>query len=255
MIFHDRRSLLKRFFALPFVTPLLGAEPAAGLGTSHSVDEATHSELFRAVRILRHLNTVQAWYRSETGFYDPLSAVAASRAMELLLSSRLAEKSGIGRSLHAELDMNGDEIVPGWTLGFSLRGDRLGYEATLLPRETQRFSGFATDNRGVIFQGKPLGARSEECNSDPYENLTAPRPIVSAPRPAPRLGERILRTVALGVPQDCGAQYTFCSPDFACYTCNCFTCSYTMWSGHSCINCGCPPCVWVCCGGPLCCGD
>ena len=243
MIKSERRSLIKSFFALPFISPLsrLGAFKYA-TGIVGSETESEFDQIYRAVRILRFVNTVQVLFRKERGWYAGVEEFKSSDTVSRFLDSGRGEAAGIGTSLYGQLQFDQEEIVSGWQLALYPSADHLRYLALVRPLLTAKFPAFATDEQGLIQEGKPLdnGAAAHATRTE--ELVGSAEPIrTDATGSTSRLN--LLLSGIFG-PLVCTCLH--CQPiPCCCRGCGCGGCQPNCLSEFNCcLNCGCSSCVW-----------
>jgi hypothetical protein len=249
MVEPRRRSLLKSIATLPFAPFVgkLGSFAQLGTGASGSQAEQEYQQKYLAVRILRHINTVQAFFRKELQQYADVEDFKSSDTVRKFLDSGVAERAGIGRSLYEQLQWDEKEIVPGWQLTLLRSTDRNRYLVSLRPAgAAEEFPTFATDERGLIHEGQPLAIDAVAQATTIEELVDSPKPIRTHPSSAPsRLGA-ILSSLAL-IPSSL-AILCLCK-HCGYYNCCCDSCCGGCQTGcdpafNCCLNCGCSACVW-----------
>jgi hypothetical protein len=246
MFLPERRSIVKRLLALPFVS-FMGVRDVLAQVPPPAVNEEDHSQKFLAVSILRHINTAESWHRHESGHFGGLEELNDSTAMNRLLKHPQAEKAGIGASLHARLHFVTPEVVPGWRLSLTPTADGLGYVALVTPvGRPDSMPSYASDERGVIFQGSALDASVGTCTTTAREAVGSPAPITTQTEASPRRLRSVIRNFAFGP-----ASHFICLGCTACveFPCCCGDCCSCQNGtvGTLCINCGCEGCPWCCC--------
>jgi len=258
----NRRSMIKGLFGVPiigaaaewFVTSEAGAH-----GPSRK-ETPEYRRRFRAVQILRSINTMQRRYHAESGGYATLEALVSSELVAAWLDSKTAEKSGIGRSLIQTLSLGSDEISPGWRCRFNANQDRSRYTVTLVDTTPDNLPAFSTDERAVIYQGKFVAQVGS-----PGEWRTAATSLVGDPigkhlkKPRRSRVASFFHWFAAGIVTPVYASHCYYPEDCCCSGCCCheYLCCNGFWcscqpscgcpSGYSCQNCGCQCCVWQCC--------
>jgi len=162
MSLSSRRSLLKTILALPIVSSASEIFGQSQQGASPAAADSDYQQKFLAVRILRLINSAEATHgKTHKDECLDLSELNKCAAMNLILKSDKMEERGIGASLHSVLDFEANEIVPGWILSHYLRKDATGYLALMTPTST-RLPAFSTDEKGIIYEGRPLGSTVQD---------------------------------------------------------------------------------------------
>ncbi len=243
-----RRSILKGFLAVPLVSTFKRLNAFGEPGDSSSVDinDPVYQQKFLAVRILRLVNTAEAWFKKEYGHYADLDQLNSSTTMKKFLESDKAETRGIGRTLHTQLQFNQDEIVPGWMLAHTIRQDLMGYVSLATPMDTKSFPSYSTDHKGIIFEGQALaGYTSPSLIVAANQALESGTPIKAGASASPDRLKSILKSLAFAphwicICRACTQYPCCCDPCCACAQ-DCTACFL------ACMNCGCESCAWCCC--------
>jgi hypothetical protein len=243
----ERRTVLKSVLMLPFFATAAKGQLAAETSQKGPLLSAEdYQMMFLGVRILRHVNTAQGWYRNQVGRYDSIRMIKDSEAMQKLLKSPHADRAGIGANLHSHLRFDDKEIVPGWQFKLGLNEDGSGYVTTMTPVDNESLNGLSSSEKGVIYEGRVIADGEHVSSLDPVAALNEPTQIKSTKSPGLSRTTGWLRTLALGAAlpggdcfgcRFCGGSYPCC-----CYQC----CSCQQVPIGNCINCGCS-CIWCCC--------
>ena len=247
MIKSERRNLLKSFFALPFIAPLgkIGILDFA-TGAKGSEGDTEYDQRYRAVRILRFVNTVQSRFLTERGSYAGVDEFKSSEVVTRFLESGKGDPAGFGTSLYGQLRFGEDEIVPGWRISLNPSADRLRYVALVSPLVSTKFPAFATDERGLIHEGKALDVSTIALASRSEQLIGSAEQIRTehSPDPPSRLAF-FLSALGGQLPPGCfgcttcGSKYPCC-----CQSC-CGRCNDSyLGTGYCCLNCGCSGCAW-----------
>lgn len=252
----ERRSFFKSLFALPIARNLSGTIGEQSSESDTKFQAWAYEQQYMAVKILRHINSVQNIFRWERGRYSDLLGMYDSKAVSDFFSRPEIEGTGIGNSFGRNLKFGEDEIVPGWSLRFGVRVDGLKYVATLNHTTSKQLQSFATDELGLILGGRALDTPEIDAVAKATEVLESSAPIKTRAATSGSTITNLLRSLAVGAtdapPPNCG-----CNPP---YCCNCFMyvcccppayCGYCCPApnpGTCCINCGCSNCPWCCSG-------
>src|SRR5260370_8096518 len=169
-----RRNLLKSFLALPFVHGTLGQLVR---GASAAEGDAAYEQKYLAVRILRHINTVQAWHKRELQRYASVEEFKSSPTVQRFLGSGMAERAGLGASFYAQLKFGAKAIAPLWQLTLTPSQDHDRYVASVSPVIGDELPAFATDDRGIIYQGRQLDDAGPTTFCPPTHLYKSPIPI------------------------------------------------------------------------------
>lgn len=235
-----RRNLLKSFLTLPFLHSTVSRFSAGGSPES----DAQYEQKYLAVRILRHMNTVQAWHKRELERYADLEEFKSSPTVQRFLDSGTAERAGLGASFYAQLKFDAKEVVHGWQLTLTPSQDRQRYVASVRSVIGDEFPAFATDERGIIYQGRPLdgGSPTEIGAADRVLESSMPIRHVNKASLRYRL-ESIVGSLAFAPkPFICACR---ACRDYPCCCDPCCSCAgYCPGGGVCCIDCGCVSCVW-----------
>lgn len=217
-----RRTLLKRLLSLPIVGSIAKLNVFAMESPAATAsEEEERKRQFLAVRILRLINTAEAWHFGSLRQYADLETLRKSDALAQLLKSEKAEEKGIGRSLYSTLRFDTDDITSGWA--FSLRVGERGssYEATMTDTTEKGMDSFKTDHTGIIRGSK-----------EPLES-------VSFWQQATQRASSFLKSIALG---------PLATPQIGCCcyggNCCCYCPHCISHCFFSCYNCGCGNCPW-----------
>lgn len=176
----QRRTWIQRMLSLP-VTAALGRlslfateKPSSGKGNIGEDYESTSA----AIRILRLVNTAQNWHKSDKRHYLGLLDLAKSEAIARIQSNSEAEKMGIGATLISEIDFEAKEIVAGWQLEIALSKSGLEYTARITRTKQDGLRSFATDEDGIIYEGRNARESSLPLSqSKATEVLAGPRAL------------------------------------------------------------------------------
>jgi hypothetical protein len=220
----DRRGVLKGLLISSF------AITATRLTAQTAVQKRTDGEQV-ATFILRFLNTLQLWYRKDSGEYGNFPSLLKSDALRRMLADERLEDHGIGRSLFSRLSLETKEVVRGWELTLAVSEDRNSY--LLVIKEPKTGLALSTDEQGMIFYGT-LSARAFRRGYLP----TASEALVQE---GSRSVGRFLETA---YSRTIGFMAASC-----CCTdprCPCAGTCQDMPVDMLCENCGCAPCVWCC---------
>jgi hypothetical protein len=171
--------------------------------------------------------------------------------MNKLLKDPKAEKAGIGASLHARFHFDKPEIVPGWRLSLGPAADWLGYVALVTPAgRSDSMPAYASDERGVIFQGMALDGGIGTSITTARETVGSAGPITAQTgqtETPPRRLRSVIQNFALGpAPNFFCIGCQACRGEFSCCCGDCCSCQDGP-VDSLCYNCGCPSCVWCCC--------
>lgn len=212
-----------------------------------------------AIDVIRFFNTLEAQHKCKAGRYaskrDLLASPSTDRFLDEFLDSRVADGSGMGRSLYSALDLTADEIIPGWTLALYASADGTSYTVSICEaasRETavgdeasesvasSPVRVFASDQAGVIYEGKLHPAEVPDMSSyrprfEAYPTLT-PFGLPESYTAWQRINS-IVRRVAFATTQ---AEI----PSILCVTCCGGTCRNE--GQCACFNCGRFSCPWCC---------
>jgi hypothetical protein len=236
-----RRNLLKSFLALPFVHGTFGRFIKEG--PQLLINDAAFEQKYLAVRILRHINTVQAWHKREVKHYAGVNEFISSPTVRKFLDAGTAERAGLGASFYSQLKFDAKEIVPGWRFTLTLSDGRQRYMASVSPVNGDEFPAFSTDERGIIYQGRPLDAGSPTNVATADRMLESSMPI----RHMNKFGLRYyLESVVGGLafapkPLICACR---ACRDYPCCFDPCCSCASDCPGLVCCIDCGCESCVW-----------
>jgi hypothetical protein len=246
----NRRNLVRVALRLPVVAGiaqlgLFGLKNPIS-SEEHQEDKLAKEKRFQAVRILRLVNTAEKWHFQRFGKYANLTDLRASEMTKQLLDDEGAEKRGIGRSLYSLLEFDNAEIVPGWQFDLRTKEDGSGYVISIDDCSGLGLGAFASDQAGVIHEGKSVSAPARE----EWDSASL---LVSRKLETPRRGGRfasLLKAVAFGPVTALAASKT-CCPSFPC---TCFgSCESSVpltgpgGGVNNCYNCGCSGCcVWCC---------
>jgi len=243
-----RRSLLKGFLALPIVSSFAKLDTLGQFSRSVSStkDDPHYDQKYLAVLILRHINTAQAWHYLALGRYAEIKELNTSSSMSALVTSEKAASRGIGGPLHARLNFDGKEIVPGWKFALSARQDRLGYVASVNPVQPELLPAFSTDEAGIIFEGHPLTSDILAMTGGAEALLGSPAPIKSSPS-SPSWFASLVMSLAFVPPFLCACRYCTQYPCCCDPCCLCGPDCVSGCTGSICVNCGCVGCTYCCC--------
>jgi hypothetical protein len=189
--------------------------------TTLEAEEEEQKRQFVAVRILRLINTAEAWHFGSFNQYTDLENLQKSDALTRLLESEKAEEKGIGRSLYSTLCFDSDEIIAGWTLKLKVGDNGGSYALSLTDISGKSKVTFTSDNKGIIRGGK-----------EPVESI-------STWQQTSRRAVSFFKTIALG---------PLAAPQIGCCcfggSCCCYCPHCISHCFFNCYNCGCGSCVW-----------
>ena len=235
----NRRNLFKRLLAVPVVAwfagrHLLGAsEPEAPPGG----DARAKRSKDIAIRTLRFINTLESRSKISEGHFCTLSELADSKILNDSLDDAELERHRIGGTFYRILRLSDEEIAPGWLLKMHITQDRKHYRVLLVPKDGRLGFAFATDERGVIYEGEVAQSYQLASARGPQDLLASGRPIGSPRRTGLGHVREILASFSttpfLSYVSDCGDDHM----------CGCIFCSDTACGGP---NCGCVACIWCC---------
>jgi hypothetical protein len=147
------RSLLSTIASVPFLSKLSKADIQ-----SNDINALKPEEVGK--RILRAVNTVQHWHKGKGYRFVQRTQLFETAAWRDLQYDRGAEERGFGASLLSKLNTEKKEIYRNWRLSIATNEDETGYVALLTDSHNPNLS-FATDEYGVIYQGKEIALLAE----------------------------------------------------------------------------------------------
>lgn len=245
----DRRTLLSKALKLPLLATILGkrALAAAASAVPDPAQKDIYEFKFLAVRILRVINTAQAWHKHNNGSYAEIAALFESQTMADL-RSKFHTIVEFTDSFHSNLHYADAEIVPGWELKLQLTDSGDGYIARMIDVSGATQTAFSTDQLGVIYEGQTLETAGSPASLPANAQLAinSPQVINSGPRPLSTKIRSLLLSIAMIPTPECPCyglcwQYPCCCP-LCCGGNQYCALGYCV----CCLNCGCSPFVWCC---------
>ena len=238
----SRRSLMRSLLTLPALT-LVGEDkmlaqagpsdsaPLSGEEAASQIDQ--FQERYRSVRILRAFNTMQARTFERSGRFGSLSELVEAGAVDAFKSDSRAQRIGIGKTLLDSLNLEGAEIVPGWTFNLHASQNRSEY---LMAIANETLGAFTTDQKWIIYEGKRITKNAL------HGRFTAASIIVGGVPLNTQKGDisKLSRIAFALLPADSN-----CCRQFPC-CCEIQGHCFPTPLGFYCYNCGCAQCVWCC---------
>ncbi len=151
-----RRRILGWLAAIAFSEKL---SVEAVLPHSHGDDQEVIPTLASpnvALGLVRIINTLEVEYKVRTSYYGTTRDLDESGLLTKVFETIRTRNQATRMDAYPEVNTEGKEILPGWSLDLFMPPERDKYLLTIRPRPESGYDAFGTDQQGVIYRGKPL---------------------------------------------------------------------------------------------------
>ncbi len=244
----DRRTFIASLSATPLVRKWREA-----LSTPQAAEnDPNYRARSVAVELLRLLNTAEKWHFGIASRHVPLRELPGSEGFKKLNSSTVIERfRGVAEMLSPAASFS----IPGYNTWLEVSPDGSRYSAVVGRKDSEFDFAFATDEGGLIYEGRPLSS-SLPARFTTADKLIQDGLVIGEKREtglqgwsrlfATIFGSRFVNLMAVPVPQlnGCACCYTYPTPCGNGCACN-STCPSNCTDGdYCCVNIGCSGCIW-----------